>query len=127
MENNQIVDRNKELQKDIKYIQEDIIAYQKNGLICKWCKPINCITVTNMTKDRYIKFWQNAYKTKQDKESGRFDKITQVCLDKLENGMTDLDIIIDLESKSKDLEKSKLIKEITQEIIEKKVDDEDDI
>ena len=85
MEENQIIDKNKQLEKDIKYIQEDIIAYQKNGLICKISKPLNCITVTNLSKDKYIKYWQTGYKGKRDVESGRFDQITRACEDKLLN------------------------------------------
>lgn len=115
MEENQIIDKNKQLQKDLKYIEEDILAYQKNGLICKICKPLSCITVTNMTKDRYLKYWQNNYKGKQDHESGRFDQITKACEDKLLNGMHSLDEVIEIELNSKDSkkEKDKLIEEIT--------------
>lgn len=130
MEENQIIDKNKQLEKDLKYIKEDILAYQKNGLICKICKPLNCITVTNMTKDRYLRYWQNNYKSKQDHESGRFDQITKVCEDKLLNGMHSLDEVIETELNSKDSkkEKDKLIEEITTTISkEDKGDEEDDI
>lgn len=130
MEENQIIDKNKQLEKDLKYIKEDILAYQKNGLICKICKPLNCITVTNMTKDRYLRYWQNNYKSKQDHESGRFDQITKACEDKLLNGMHSLDEVIETELNSKDSkkEKDKLIEEITTTISkEDKGDEEDDI
>lgn len=130
MEENQIIDKNKQLEKDLKYIKEDILAYQKNGLICKICKPLNCITVTNMTKDRYLRYWQSNYKSKQDHESGRFDQITKACEDKLLNGMHSLDEVIETELNSKDSkkEKDKLIEEITTTISkEDKGDEEDDI
>lgn len=133
MEENQIIDKNKQLEKDLKYIKEDILAYQKNGLICKICKPLSCITVTNMTKDRYLKYWQNNYKGKQDHESGRFDQITKACEDKLLNGMHSLDEVIEIELNSKDSkkEKDKLIEEITiekvKETINESEEEEDDI
>lgn len=115
MEENQIIDKNKQLEKDLKYIKGDILAFQNNGLICKICKPLNCITVTNMTEDRYIRYWQSNYKSKQDYETGRFDKITKACKDKLLNGMHSLDEVIEIELNSKDTqeEKEKLIEEIT--------------
>lgn len=133
MEENQIIDKNKQLEKDLKYIKEDILAYQKNGLICKICKPLSCITVTNMTKDRYLKYWQNNCKGKQDHESGRFDQITKACEDKLLNGMHSLDEVIEIELNSKDSkkEKDKLIEEITiekvKETINESEEEEDDI
>lgn len=130
MEENQIIDKNKQLEKDLKYIKEDILAYQKNGLICKICKPLNCITVTNMTKDRYLRYWQNNYKSKQDHELGRLDQITKACEDKLLSGMHSLDEVIEIELNSKDSkkEKDKLIEEITTTISkEDKGDEEDDI
>lgn len=135
MEQNQIIDKNKldknkQLEKDIRYIQEDMIAYQKNGLICKVSKPLNCITITNLSKDRYIKYWQTGYKGKRDVESGRFDKITKACEDKLLNNMYSLDKIIEIELSSKDLdsEKQKLIEEITMDkILEDIEEDEDDL
>lgn len=134
MEENQIVDKNKQLQKDLEYIKEDILAYQKNGLICKVCKPLKCITVTNMTKERYLKYWENNYKSKQDQESGRTEQIISACQEKLLNSMHSLDEVIEIELNSKDSkkEKDKLIEEITQEnskVIEEDLegDEEDDI
>lgn len=132
MEENQIIDKNKELEKDLKYIKGEILAYQKNGLICKICKPLSCITVTNMTKDRYLKYWQNNYKGKRVHKS-RFDQITKACEDKLLNGMHSLDEVIEIELNSKDSkkEKDKLIEEITTEKVKETIneseEEEDDI
>lgn len=71
------IDINKKLEKDLKYIKNDLICKQnhkisididrKIGLkkkvnaYCKFCKGLNAISVMNMTKKQYEKYWTTAY------------------------------------------------------------------
>lgn len=110
-----------EMEKDLRYIKNDIIGKQVNGLFCKYSKLAKSITITNLTKDIHLKYWLSVYKVKYnpDKYPEKYNEASKLIIeainDKFENGLTDLDIIIDLENKSTDSkkEKDKIIKHLT--------------
>ena len=107
------------LEKDLKYIENDIIAKQANGLYCKYSRLAKCITITNLSKENHLKYWVSQYKVKYNpknkpaefKEAKRL--ITKTINKKFKSGLFDLDKVIELELKSNDMEKDKLISTIT--------------
>lgn len=103
----------RELDKDLKYIENDIIAKQKNGLYCKYSKMTKSITVTNLSKENHLKYWLGIYKIKYkpEEQTEQFieasSAITYAIDKKFKSGLISLDEIIELENNSKDTDKEK--------------------
>lgn len=113
---------------DLDYIRDDIVAKQVNGLYCKVSKILKCITVVNITKENYIRYWVKLYE-KDKAHPERVDQIREAIINKLENGLTPLEEVIKIQKASSDPidETKKLIKEITKEAKpDKLVDIEDE-
>lgn len=105
-----------QLEKDLQYIKNEIIAKQKNGKYCKVSRILNSVVVENMTKEQHINYWMNTYKSKKFSEADRM-AIKKAIEIKMEHDLTDLDEVIRIEKASKDPEKEKarVIKVITAE------------
>lgn len=56
-------ERKKSLQEDLDYIKSDIIAKQNNGKYCKYSRLAHCITVTDITKQKYYDYWIRFFKS----------------------------------------------------------------
>lgn len=95
------------IEKDLNFIKNEIIAKQVDGNFLKYCEPIKAVTITGLSKQQYINYWKVKYKNTED-----VDRIVNCCKDKLENGLTDTQTMINLIKYSKDLpkEKTKAIK-----------------
>lgn len=107
------IDINKKLKRDLKYIEEDVIAKQfkedKNAgedekeKFVKFCKPLNAIGIIDMTKKQYKKYWNTQYLTfPKEKEI-----ILQAVEQKFKNGLTNTDEMIQIIKDSKDYETEK--------------------
>lgn len=107
-----ITDSEKMFQKDMKYIKNDIIAIQANGLLCKFSKPLSTLTIWDLPKEKYKKYWIDQYRTKGNEKRRKI--IEQLVDEKLESGLTSLTEMIDLQTKSKyTSETAELIRIIT--------------
>lgn len=104
-----------QVKKDIAYIRGEVLARQKNGKYCKYSKVLRSVIVTNLTKEQHINYWKGLYKKSSNSKYCRL--ILKEINEKLENGLTDLDKIVELERLSTDSEKEKekVIREITSE------------
>ena len=106
---------------DLRYIKNDVIAKQVNGLYCKLSKILKCITVVDITPQSYTRYWTRQYE--KDKENPeRVKIIEEACKDKLENGLVDLEDLIkiqkELSGDSKE-ETKRILKEVTKKEIKK--------
>lgn len=95
------------LDKEIEYINNEIIAKQVNGNYCKYSKLLHAVSIMDLTEEQYIKYYMSKAKTK----SVDMDKILEAIHDKLYNNLTDTETMIKLieESKDRDSEKRKAI------------------
>lgn len=95
------------IERDLAFIKNEIIAKQTDGNFIKYCEPIKAITITGLSEHQYINYWKVKYKNKED-----IDRIVSCCKDKLENGLTDTQTMINLIKYSEDIpkEKTKAIK-----------------
>lgn len=107
-------DISKKLKRDLQYIKDDIIAEQKDKTpsdnedevdrYIKFSTIINAVTVINMTKAQYKKYWITQYQDRPDK----LDIILSAISKKFQNGLTDKDKIIKLIVYSKDSNTEKI-------------------
>lgn len=103
----------KNIESDLKYIKEDMIAHQANGCYCKISRILKCVTVENMTKESYLKYWFRQYKS--PKEVNERKRIKEVIDNKFKSGILSLEEAIEIENKSRDTlkEKQRIIKVIS--------------
>lgn len=52
------------LEKDIEYINSDIIARQNDGNFCKYSSILKAVAVIGLTKDQYLNYWAGRYKNR---------------------------------------------------------------
>lgn len=107
-------DINKKIEKDLKYIKNDIIAKQtdndildndiQNSKYIKFSKIVDGVTVVNMTKSQYEKYWLSQYQENPNK----IDKILKAISDKFQNGLTNKDDMLKLIVYSKDSNEEKI-------------------
>ena len=111
--------------RDLEYIKNEIIAKQRNGLYCKVSRILKSITVVNISKENYIKYWTKIYE-KDKKHPERTEKIRETIIDKLENDLTPLETVIKIQQNSTDpIEETKrLIGEITKLKVNKEEDED---
>lgn len=104
-----------QLEKDLKYIKNEIIAKQKNGKYCKVSRILKCVVVYGTTQEQYTNYWMGTYKKRPITEQEAIKKAIKY---KFESDLTPLESIIKIEENSKDTdkEKKKIIKEITSEL-----------
>lgn len=107
-------ERKKKLQEDLKYIKLEVIAKQKNGNYCKYSRLAHCITVVDITKQKYLDYWISSLKAKNISNSD-LKLIEKAVENKFNTGLYNLDKLVELELKSKDTKKEKdyIIKTIT--------------
>ena len=105
MEQEELTNENIEqkLQDDIEYINTEIIAKQIDGNYCKWSRALNAIAVIGLTKKQFLDYWQKQYKYYPE----YLDKLMEVCVNKLENGLTSREEFIQLILNSKDVDSEK--------------------
>jgi hypothetical protein len=89
---------NKQLQDDIKYIQEDLICEQPNGKYIKFSKIGNFITLLNEPKQKYINYWVSQYEKKSKEE---LKIILDVLNEKFSSGLISIEKMIELINTSK--------------------------
>lgn len=87
------------LEEDIRYINSDIIAKLKNGSYCKFSRALNAISILQITKEQYIKYWQMLYK---NNELG-LKLILEACESKFNNGLTTKKEMLELLKNSSDI------------------------
>lgn len=46
---------------DLRYIENDTVAQQGNGLYCKWSIPAGTVTRTSFSKEQYFNFFLRRY------------------------------------------------------------------
>lgn len=124
MEDDKILnDIKKTFNKDIKYIETDIITKElkenksdkedeKYNYI-KFSKALNAVAIINMTKAQYKKYWENKYK----EYPNELKIILKTIEDKFKNGLTPLELMIKLIQNSNDYqcEKEKAINTLRKE------------
>ena len=52
------------IEKDIEYINSDIIAKQNDGNFCKYSSILKSVAVIGLTKDQYLNYWTGRYKNR---------------------------------------------------------------
>lgn len=100
----------KNIEEDLKYIENEKIAHQANGGYCKISDVLKCITVENMTKEKYMEYWFRQYKNETDQK-----RIMEVIDKKFKESILPLEEAIEVTKNSKDnlKEKQRLLKVIT--------------
>lgn len=88
---------------DLKRIEIEVIARQKNGKYMKFYRPLDAVVITNMYKEEYINYWARQYYNEPEKR----EIIEKACIDKFENGLTDTETMAELIRNSKDREQEK--------------------
>lgn len=102
-------DYDKKLKLDMNYIKKEILTEQKTRdgrnrkLYMKFSMKANGITVTNMTKERYIEYWKGQYLNHLD----MFEQIEKTIEEKFNKGLTSKETMIKLIQQSTDREKEK--------------------
>lgn len=72
------------LDKELKYIDNEIMARRLDGLYMKYSKPLRGISVEGITAKNYLNYYTSKYKTRPKEEQ---DIIKQHCLNKLKKGL----------------------------------------
>ena len=90
-------------EKDLKFIERELIARQINGKYIKFNKDINAVAILNMTKYEYLDYWSKQYEDNIEK----MEKIIEICNDKFENNLVSREEMIELVLNSKDNTKDK--------------------
>ena len=96
--------KERKLKKDLEYIKDEIISKQKNGKYLKWSKLLNAVSVMNIGFGQYINYWEKQY-IDADEESVIL--IREACIEKLTNGLTDPNIMMQMIADSKDFKSEK--------------------
>ena len=107
-------DDNEGIDRELNYIRKEVLAKQKNDRFCKYSRIAKSITATNFTQDQYINYWVGTLKNRRLPKK-EIDRVVEAIIDKFENDLTDLSVVVKLEKLSNDQEKDKadIIKEIT--------------
>ena len=100
-----------QLENDLKYIENLIIAKQNNGKYCKFSKILKSIVITDMSEKDFITYWLLRYKFNSEEDINR---IIEACKNKIKNGLISKEEMIDLiiNSKDKDSEKVKILSKL---------------
>lgn len=104
----------KELQNDLIYIENEIIAMQpdideetedeeERYKYVKFSRALNAVAVINLTKKQYRNYWRTLYRANPKELKMIMDKID----DKFENGLTTPKEMIKIIKESKDFESEK--------------------
>ena len=110
-------DVNKKLRRDLAYIKKDLISKQLQKDIredshededekekyVKFSKILGAVTVVNMTKKQYKRYWESQYKPYPEK----YKIILEAIEEKFKSGLTTQEEMINIISLSKDAESEK--------------------
>lgn len=109
-----VLNPNVSLQRDINFINSEIIALNDNGTYTKYSNVLKAVSVVGMTKESYIDFWKKQYnKPKYTNEPmsieeiDRLNTILAVVEEKFKSGLTDKATMINLIKTSNDYSKDK--------------------
>ena len=91
------------LNEDIEYINNELLAKLKNGSYCKFSRVLNSISILQITKEQYIKYWRMSYKNNE----ADLKKIIEACENKFSNGILSKDEMLELLKSSKDIEEER--------------------
>lgn len=86
------------LQKDLKYIKNELIAEQTDGHYCKFSRALGGIAIIGLTETQYMNYWKNQYKN----NSKELPIIMNACKDKFLNGLISQSDMIDMINNSND-------------------------
>lgn len=109
-----VLNPNVSLQRDINFINSEIIALNDNGTYTKYSNVLKAVSVVGMTKESYIDFWKKQYnkpkyadKPMSIEEIDRLNTILAVVEEKFKSGLTDKATMINLIKTSNDYSKDK--------------------
>ena len=91
------------VERDLKYINSEIISKQIDGNYVKWSRILNAVSVIGLTEHQFIDYWSKRYKNSKD-----LPTILECCKNKLSSGLIEPDKMITLIKHSKDFEKEKI-------------------
>lgn len=111
------IDVDKKFKRDLEYIKTDLITKQLQKDIkdneseeedekekyVKFSRLIGVVTIVNLTKKQYKKYWESQYKGYPEKN----EIIMKAVEEKFQNGLTPREDMIDMIKKSKDFESEK--------------------
>lgn len=111
------IDINKRIKRDLLYIKTDLISKQLQKDIkddknededekekyVKFSKILGAVTVVNMTKKQYKRYWEGQYKLYPEKNK----TILEAIEEKFNNNLTPQEEMIEIIKLSKDLESEK--------------------
>lgn len=101
-----IVNPKVSLQRDIDFINSEIITQNDDGTYTKFSNALQAVSVIGMTKEHYIDFWTKQYNKPTDSKES-LDKILTVVEEKFKTGLTEKDVMINLIKSSNDYTKDK--------------------
>ena len=109
-----VLNPNVSLQRDINFINGEIIALNDNGTYTKYSNVLKAVSVVGMTKESYIDFWKKQYNKPKYanepmsiEEIDRLNTILAVVEEKFKSGLTDKATMINLIKTSNDYSKDK--------------------
>lgn len=92
------------LEKDIIYIKEDLIAQQINGKYCKFSKLLGAISIIDLTEEFYTRYWLSKYNYETPENQLL---IKEACRYKFSEGLVPREKMIKLVEKSNDFTKDR--------------------
>lgn len=113
-DNEPVINPKVSLQRDINFINSEIIAQNDDGTYTKYSNVLKAVSVIGITKESYIDFWKKQYnKPKYTNEPMSIEKIDRlntilaVVEEKFKSGLTDKATMINLIKTSNDYSKDK--------------------
>lgn len=88
------------LKSDLKYIENDVITIQPNGNLMRYSKMLNAVVFMNKPIKDHLNYWSKRY-AHYNKERGI---IMKALKEKIKNGTTNVDDMIELVENSHDTE-----------------------
>jgi len=114
-DNEPVINPKVSLQRDINFINSEIIAQNDDGTYTKYSNALKAVSVIGMTKENYVDFWTKQYNKPKyaneqlsDEEKERLATILTVVEEKFESGLTDKNTMINLIQSSNDYTKDKM-------------------
>ena len=88
------------LKSDLKYIENDVITIQPNGNLMRYSRMLNAVVFMNKPIKDHLNYWSKRY-AHYNKERGI---IMKALKEKIKNGTTNVDDMIELVENSHDIE-----------------------
>ena len=100
----------KDIERDLRFIESEIIAkqYEKDKITgeeryVKYSRALKCVVAINLTKKQYVNYWTAQYKSYPE----QLKRILKKIDDKFENGLISAEEMAELVRQSKDFESEK--------------------